>query len=293
VRDKKHKYLLRIHRNDYHTKEAIMEELVWLEKLANEDWLTVQKSQKTRQGEHIVSASSAKIPRERYCVLLSWLEGKISYPQLSPEVFSELGYLVGKLQNSTKGYQVKHRKYWTLEGLLGANASMGSLNSLEAYFPKQYKTINAIRSLVIEHIKQYSDQNQDKLGLIHADLHFGNLIYKNGRIKPIDFDDCGLGYYMYDLAVILDSAEYYFQKNSTKNNQWAKECFFDSYCREANLSLEDIKILPYFKLARQLVLLGWLYLRKDNPVLVKSFHFNLKRHLKTFKKALREGPDPI
>ncbi len=43
-------------------------------------------------------------------------------------------------------------------------------------------------------------------GLIHADLHRENLIVTNGgTIAVIDFDDCGYGYYMLDIATVLSS----------------------------------------------------------------------------------------
>lgn len=40
-------------------------------------------------------------------------------------------------------------------------------------------------------------------GLIHADLHLGNALFQRGSVKLIDFDDCGTGPRVYDLAVAL------------------------------------------------------------------------------------------
>lgn len=41
------------------------------------------------------------------------------------------------------------------------------------------------------------------VGLIHADLHLGNAVFERGRVKLIDFDDCGAGPRIYDVAVAL------------------------------------------------------------------------------------------
>ena len=41
------------------------------------------------------------------------------------------------------------------------------------------------------------------VGLIHADLHLGNALFHRGRVKLIDFDDCGTGPRLYELAVAL------------------------------------------------------------------------------------------
>ena len=46
----------------------------------------------------------------------------------------------------------------------------------------------------------------DAFGLIHADLflgHEGNVLFSGGEARAIDFDDCGFGYWVYDLAVPL------------------------------------------------------------------------------------------
>jgi Ser/Thr protein kinase RdoA (MazF antagonist) len=41
------------------------------------------------------------------------------------------------------------------------------------------------------------------VGLIHADLHLGNALFHRGGVRLIDFDDCGTGARLYDLAVAL------------------------------------------------------------------------------------------
>ncbi len=43
----------------------------------------------------------------------------------------------------------------------------------------------------------------DTFGLIHADLHQENYLFHGGMARAIDFDDCGWGFYLYDLAVTL------------------------------------------------------------------------------------------
>ena len=41
----------------------------------------------------------------------------------------------------------------------------------------------------------------DVYGLQHGDLHQENYLFRDGRIGVIDFDDCGFGWYIDDLAV--------------------------------------------------------------------------------------------
>ena len=43
----------------------------------------------------------------------------------------------------------------------------------------------------------------DRFGLIHADMRLGNLLVDGERVTLLDFDDCGFGWFLYDLAASL------------------------------------------------------------------------------------------
>src|SRR5262249_28079273 len=42
-----------------------------------------------------------------------------------------------------------------------------------------------------------------RVGVIHADLNLDNIIFHRGRPSPIDFDELGLGWYLFDLAELI------------------------------------------------------------------------------------------
>ncbi len=48
----------------------------------------------------------------------------------------------------------------------------------------------------------------DVFGLIHSDLHQENYLFHRGRVRAIDFDDCGWGHFVYDLAVTLSELQH-------------------------------------------------------------------------------------
>jgi Ser/Thr protein kinase RdoA (MazF antagonist) len=39
--------------------------------------------------------------------------------------------------------------------------------------------------------------------MIHSDLYLENMLFKAGKAYPIDFEDCGYGYWMWDIAIAL------------------------------------------------------------------------------------------
>ncbi|MFS0722484.1 phosphotransferase enzyme family protein [Paenibacillus sp. 1P07SE] len=44
------------------------------------------------------------------------------------------------------------------------------------------------------------EQTSLNYGLVHGDLHLGNIVFHDGVPAPIDFGLCGHGYYLYDVA---------------------------------------------------------------------------------------------
>ena len=47
----------------------------------------------------------------------------------------------------------------------------------------------------------------DRYGLIHADFRLANLLIHNGDTRVIDFDDCGIGWFLYDAATAVSFFE--------------------------------------------------------------------------------------
>jgi Ser/Thr protein kinase RdoA (MazF antagonist) len=56
---------------------------------------------------------------------------------------------------------------------------------------------------VSRELQRFERRFPERLGLIHADLHFGNFLDTGAGPAAIDFDDCGRGFLAYDLAVPL------------------------------------------------------------------------------------------
>lgn len=46
-------------------------------------------------------------------------------------------------------------------------------------------------------------RDESSFGLIHADFHSGNYLLDGAEVHIIDFDRCGFGFYLFDLALAL------------------------------------------------------------------------------------------
>jgi Ser/Thr protein kinase RdoA (MazF antagonist) len=90
----------------------------------------------------------------------------------------------------------------------------------------------------------------DAYGLIHADLHFGNVLFAGDEILPIDFDDCGYALLIYDIAVPL--ADY------LDEPEWEtrRDSLLDGY-RSIRPYPAGMEQLPAIMAARHATLLLW------------------------------------
>lgn len=283
---KKKNYLLRIHCRSFRSKAAFLEELKWLDSLSRKTNILVQKPLRSRSGELIINLKNDRVGHSRYCDVLEWQDGYIKNKK-TPSTFYEVGKLIGQLQKYT--IKSKHRNYWDANGLIGKHATLGALSQLRGEYPRYTKKIEALRSYLHKKLKQYEKKNSKRLSLIHADLHFGNMIWNKGDVRPIDFDDCGYGLEMYDLAVTLAQSSHFFKKIGQKQAHLNKHAFLEGYQKYKELTDEDVKILPYLVAVRELAMLGWLYERSDNPELANYLKGNIGIRIQKAEKYIKQA----
>ncbi len=247
------RHLVRIHRPGYQTLETIDSELAFLEALENHTDLNIPKPRHTPSGEHIVSVSARGVEGERYAVAFNWIDGKFVDDRVTNRHLSMTGELTAKLHafadnwNIPKGFT---RRNWHDEfHLNNAGDKLG-----EFVNPKPFHDAYAIMQKQIEaHVKQ------DNYGIIHADLHYGNVFFPPGGIAAIDFDDLGFANYAYDYAVTLTS----FRRH--KNFHRLCEAYAEGYEKTRPLPKDWRDRTEVFMAARMIFMVDWFFTRDDNP----------------------------
>ncbi len=278
---RKNKYLLRIHREGYHTKEAIEEELGWLKKLSSKG-LHVPSPVRNLKGQLVEVATHPDVPGSKNCSVMKWQEGRFIDKSLKPHHLFELGKLIGLMQkNSSKCI---HRNYWTTVGLLGSRATWGSVKKVELATARELLIIQKTRKFLFKKLANFEKRFPERLCLIHADLHFGNIILSKNAIAAIDFDDCGYGFKAYDLVIPIISTENILNDvKKTNHLEEYKRALIEGYKTYQNWDQHDEQILPYLISARKLLTIGWLNSRSDNPRLQKHLKGAIQRLLKHVK----------
>jgi Ser/Thr protein kinase RdoA (MazF antagonist) len=96
-------------------------------------------------------------------------------------------------------------------------------------------------------------------GLIHSDLHLGNVLFEGDELNVIDFDDTGFGFWLYDFAAALcyavDSDDY----------PEFRDAMLESYQEVRKLPPQTRELLPPFIRLRAAGIANWVLSRPDNP----------------------------
>ncbi len=120
---------------------------------------------------------------------------------------------------------------------------------------KDYHILEKCTENIKKELNHYGRGN-DRYGLIHGDLHFYNVISHEGKHQIIDFDDCGYGFYMYDMGCALVTY--------SKNLEELEAAWIEGYEKVRKLSDEDKRLIPMFVLTRRITRLAWLASHADS-----------------------------
>ena len=247
------RYLVRIHRAKVRT--AVASELAWLEALAHETAVPVQIPQRSLAGEMIVVGKQAGRPEPYPVTVLSWLDGQI-LPQdrRSPHHFYRLGQLVARLHHHAQHWKPRFeldRPVYDSTSILEADNVFGTGGVTYKQLPEDVRGHLQTLHERVQELEQRLGKKPSQFGLIHSDLSFGNVLFTTDEVLPIDFDDCGFGYYLYDLAVILAGPW------ERPGFQQRRAALLRGYRENCKLSDEHLDLIPIFMAMRASSLGQW------------------------------------
>jgi Ser/Thr protein kinase RdoA (MazF antagonist) len=247
------KIILRIHRPDYHSKQEIESELLWVDSLRTQGVVSTAKPLDLESGGKI---SSLLYGEDVYFVVgFEFLSGTepVSGNDLQQDFFT-LGAITAKLHDHTKNWPLPigfKRKIWDFDSMLGRHPLWGDWRKAIGLDPQGKTILEKTASVLQEQLLHYG-KDKDKFGLIHADLRLSNLLVDGKKLSVIDFDDCGYSWRMYDFAAAISFMEEDEQIPELQNS-WVK-----GYRSESPLSADDEAALPMFIMLRRILLTAWL-----------------------------------
>ncbi len=261
------RFALRIHRPNYHSDAALASELAWMRALSASG-LPVPEVELNSCGEAITLASAPGVPEVRRTDLLAWVEGT---PLMRLEAWGELprsrrlelyraiGALTAGLHNQAERWTLPagfERHDWFTDALIGETPLWGRFWHLPGLTPAQRSLLEEVRLAAARVLAGYP-RSPGNSGLIHADLIADNLMIDGESIRPIDFDDAGFGWHMFDIATTL-----YFVAEDP-DFAALRDALLQGYTSLRLLARAETDALPLFLMLRGTTYLGWVGSRSE------------------------------
>jgi len=183
-------------------------EMTWLAALSAEGGLPVPAPVPTLDGKLCLTIATPGIPDGRIVSLMRWIDGGRFTKRMQSTHAKAWGRMVGRLHAFAATWKPPEgfdRFTWDWEGLLGGRGMSRSVEELVASMPVHLQEPFQIISRDARNVTASLGKSTEAFGLIHTDMYQGNVLYKDGEVFPIDFEDCGFGYWLWDIAVPLES----------------------------------------------------------------------------------------
>lgn len=240
----------------------ITSELIWLDALAAEAGLPVPAPLRTPAGDFYTKAATDELPQGRCTTVLRWLDGRKLSKGLRPVHLAALGRRIAQLHRFSQRWQPPpdfDRPAWDWEAQLGGSLFDVTTEELVSTMPRPFREPFMRLSGDARQAMASLGMGLDAFGLIHADLYPENVLFKAGRAHPIDFEDCGYGYWIWDIAVALCTWAW--------DDQWKtmRDAFYEGYSLVRTLPAAQWQMLDLFVATQFATMLLWAsaFLRQD------------------------------
>ena len=259
-------WVLRLHRPGYNSAAELEAERVWTGALRAAG-LATPEPLPAQDGRAFVAQRVELTGEIRLAGVTRWIEGEVLDDLLRdparaaerPGWFARLGALVARTHLQSEAWTPPAgfaRSRLDAEGLMGPAPRWGPFWDHAALTADDRGLVLAARDVLYARLSALP-QEPAVFGMIHADLHPGNLLVREDGLAIIDFDDAAFGWRMYDIAVALT------HQQAAPDFVAVRDAFLAGYREVRDLPEAEAKQLSDFLLVRDLVQLGWLHERPE------------------------------
>jgi Ser/Thr protein kinase RdoA (MazF antagonist) len=195
---------LRVYRPGKRPRPEIEAEWAWLGYLQPR-----LAGQVPRQLTPIYTGHLPDEPNPVYAVAWAWLPGRGVQPaELTPATAARFGAFLARLHTVAIGWREGasqtdiDRPRLDYAGLFGKNSPYNPGDGAVHISEASQRVLDAVAARV-ERVMATLDTAPNTFGLIHGDFIYKNTLWDGERVRVVDFEDCGYGYYLYDLATPL------------------------------------------------------------------------------------------
>lgn len=254
--------VMRLHRPGYNTRVELDSEVAFVDSLRAFGVRTPEPLP-TLDGGHYTTIDVAGVEHE--VGVISWVDGApLGGPLdgrgagLVPH-YCEIGKIAAQVRAHDAVWKAPAgfvRRRWDADALMGPDPLWGR-------FWEAAPLSDGQRSLFArgrDHLRSVltaMPTDREHFGLIHSDLHLGNVMADGDTLTVIDFDDCGYGWFVHELAVALHPVL------GEPIEAEARAALVEGYRSVHSLSDDEVALIDTFLAVRSLMIIGWLAARPE------------------------------
>ena len=255
------RYAMRIHRPGYRSDAHIRSEIRWMRALA-EVGVRTPEVVDTRNGDVLAGVEAGGVPEPRYCDLSRWIdgaqlgrleEGVAGDPEQAAASYRTIGRIAAVVHEHGARWPRPDafvRPVWDEASLVGDTPAFGDFRDLACLSGEQLSVLTDARARVRERLEAFG-KGSDRWGLLHGDFLPENVLVADDGLRLIDFDDCGDGWYVFELATGL------FPLLVQGTADAMSRAYVEGYRSVRALPDAHLALLPTMLVARALSYLGW------------------------------------
>lgn len=247
--------VLRVHRPAYHSHRGIAQELAWSRALSDDGMVLTPPPIPGLDGALVQEGRVDGLSEPRLMVMFEFAPGR--QPDENDDLvapFEGLGAIAARTHIHSRGWQKPEpfeRLTWDADTVFGPQANWGNWRDAPNVTPEIRAMLEETEALIYRRLLAFG-KGPDRYGLIHADMRLANLLIEGETTRLIDFDDCGLGWFLYDFATGISFMEDHPAVPDLRR-AWVK-----GYRSVYSLSDEDEDEIDTFVMLRRMALLAWI-----------------------------------
>ena len=195
-----------------------------------------------------------------------------------PEQLLSMGRILGRMHAIGASRPFRHRPRVDIESYAEASWRLIEAGFIPADLARSYGTL--CESLV-QRLRTAYQPSAGSLQRTHGDLHPGNILWRDGALCLVDFDDCRSAPAMQDVWMLLSG------DRSTRLAQLAE--IVDGYEEFHEFPVRELPLIESLRTMRLMHYAAWLAARWHDPAFPRAFPwFDSPRYWSEHILALRE-----
>lgn len=282
VTDGTQKYIFRIYCLNWRSKKDILEEVRLLNLLhAHELPVSFPIADFDNEYLQLMHAPEGL----RFGVMFSFAQGE-KVLQFPATLHYKAGVTMARIHQVTENFKLDRVEY-TPSSLV-----VEPFERLKGYLPVETEEMQWMQQAQDYLLNVFAtiDHTKVRHGAVHMDIWFDNLNIHNGEINIFDFDFCGNGMLVYDLAYYILQV-YSTERENLDDCKEKVAAFLSGYAAVTQLSEEEKALLPALGISMYFFYLGVQCLRFEDYSNIFLNEVYLKRYIKSLVKRYADIND--